>query len=90
MKEQQPPKTQHITVPNWREANKAVDVVTNKERCTLGSGYDYPLRWALFTKDAWSGEGMGYYVWETKDRKLDRLAANISVDSNSYASGGDS
>lgn len=68
-----------INVANWTEATKVLETVVDGRQHTLGTGYDYPLPLAVFTKDAWSGEGMGYVVWETKNGRPSTVVASISI-----------
>lgn len=34
---------------------------------------------AIFYKDGWSGEGVGYYVWEVENGKLKHQVADINL-----------
>jgi hypothetical protein len=50
-------------VKNWREAEAAVIKFANGRKIYWGTGnYDPPGCVVATSKDAWSGEGMGYYA----------------------------
>lgn len=66
-------------VANWTEASAKLKELMGDQPYTLGVGYDYPKPYAVFTKDAWSGEGMGYLVYRTQDDRPRRLLAAINI-----------
>lgn len=52
-----------MKVTNWREAEQTVISFAKGRRILWGSGnYDPPGCVVVMSKDAWSGDGMGYYA----------------------------
>ena len=75
----EPPQPQLIRVRTWQEANERLQQILGTTGALLGSGSSYPAPFAYFYKDALSGDGMGYRVYTTKEKHLDRLIATIEI-----------
>lgn len=76
---EQPQPCQRRVVTSWPDAHRAVEQILQGQPATLGAGDSYRLPYALFTKDAWSGEGVGYYVYQTDHGQRGRLVADIAI-----------
>ncbi len=81
MTEQEPQakKTPVFYVENWKEANQIVNQLTEGGTPALGSWYQYPEDFTLNYMDSWSGEGMGYAVWENENGKHKAIAGIVHI-----------
>ena len=74
-----PSETTYLRAQDWLEANQHVKELVDGKKYGLGATANYPDGFTLMYKDALSGQGSGFYLFEYQNGKMKRIVADISV-----------
>lgn len=77
--EQKETQEQYYPVNTWHDAMNTVQEIIKGEHATLGIQYDYPAPYAVFEKGTMTGEGQGFWVWDTELNYLKDRIANVDI-----------